>query len=597
MAHSYARLTAPRRPARTVVGMAVGVWCVVALAMVACRGTPTPPPTAVPSPTPTTTPDPRRAMDEAVFTVSLDDRLLAVETLRLGEEAGSLIAFSELVHADAARTVERRTVVLSELLNPLRYDLEIGALGARSTWVGQRDGDIMDVLNNNLAWFGPVLVEDLSPAPDVMLESAPSALPFALLALRDYGPEGLEGSLQVHALNVLEDLPVSRALTATVDVDRQGAVIGTVAVEGHLEGADEAAFTIWVRPGSRALYSVELPTHRPSVWELQRGEELTSTEDGPDSAGTIVIQRVGSLPELPTPAPPAGDAIRTAIAFTSRDGTQLVGDLIAPPGSGPFPCVVLLGSGGITPRWDPGDAVANRGWAALTYDTRGLGESGGEFVRDRPAQQAADARAAVAMLQERRDIDPQRIAVLGIGAGGLAGALAVSDSDGAAAPAAGAAVLASLPGPGPIFPNLAQHRVDAVLAPYYGWGADETARYGALSVTRWQEWLFEGADEVTLLRRRVSLQPLSDLAALDPAAALAEADVPVLLLQGGDDPWVPEGSASALAERATAAGGRVEARVYDELGHDLGMGSAADALLAPEVDDAVWSWLAATLEP
>jgi len=27
------------------------------------------------------------------------------------------------------------------------------------------------------------------------------------------------------------------------------------------------------------------------------------------------------------------------------------------------------------------------------------------------------------------------------------------------------------------------------------------------------------------------------------------------------------------------------------------MGSAADALLAPEVDDAVWSWLAATLEP
>ena len=83
-------------------------------------------------------------------------------------------------------------------------------------------------------------------------------------------------------------------------------------------------------------------------------------------------------------------------------------------------------------------------------------------------------------------------------------------------------MLASLPGPGPVFPDLALYRVREVLAPYYGWGVDEAAGYGQLSVTRWQEWLFEDADEVTLLRRRISLQPLRDLADLDPALVLAE---------------------------------------------------------------------------
>lgn len=582
MAQRDARRTASRRHA----GIAA-LWAALALtlALVACRGTPTPPPTAIPSPTPTTTPDPRRAMDEAVFTIFVDDRLLGVETFRLGEEAGALIAFSELVRLDGVRTTERRTVVLSDLLNPLRYDLEIGALGARSIWVGERNGESMDVLNNNLAWFGPVLVEGVTPAPEVLLESAPSALPYALLALRDFGPEGM---LRVHALDVLEDLPVTRGLTVTVDTDRQGAVIGTVAVEGHREGDDEAAFTMWVRPGSRALYSVEVPEHRFGLWAPEGWSDL--------AGGTVVIQRVSSPPELPAPVPPGGEAERTPIAFTSSDGTELAGTLVAPPGTGPFPCVVLLGPGGIAPRWDPGDALLARGWAALAYDTRGLGESGGEFVRDRPDQQAADARAAVATLRERPEIDAQRIVVLGVDAGGLVGALAVSDGDRGAAPAVGAAVLASLPGPGPVLPDLALHRIREVMAPFYGWGADETARYGALSVTNWQGWLFEGMDEVTLLRRRVPLRPLRALADLDLARVLAGTEVPLLLVQGGDDPWVPEGAANALAERLAASGATVEAQVFAGLGHDLGRGSDAGALLAPEVDDAVWGWLEVVLE-
>lgn len=528
-----------------------------------------------------------------MFTIFLDGRLLGVETLRLGEEADALLAFAELVRLDPVRTIERRTVVLSDLLNPLRYDLEISALRARSTWVAERSGEAMDCLNNNLAWFGPVLVEGVSPAPEAMLESAPSALPFALLALRDFGPEGLEGTLRVHALDILEDLPVSRGLTVTVDADRQGAVIGTVAVEGRMEDSEEgangrrsSAFTMWVRPGSRALYSVEIPNYRPGLWARHPHVDLPDVGDATGPAGTVVIQRVGSPPELPAPVPPGGEAERTPVEFASSDGTRLAGTLITPQGAGPFPCIVLLGLGGIEPRWDPGDALADRGWAVLTYDKRGLGESGGEFARDRLTLQATDVVAAVTALRDRPEVDPDGIVVLGLDTGGLAGALAVAE-----APEIAAAVLASVPGAGPVFPDLAQYRIREALAPHYGWGAEGAARYEQVSVGRWQEWLFENTDEVTLLRRRISLQSLYDLADLDPAGVLAGSRTPILLLQGGEDRWVPAGAASVLAERLAASGGRATAQVFEGLGHDLGWGSEPESLLAPEVDEAILAWL------
>ena len=108
MALPHARRTPPLRRAGLMVG---AVALAMSLFVAACRATPTLEPTAAPSPTPTTTPDPQRAMDEAVFTISLDGRLM-VETLRLEEALA--VGLQRLVHADAIGTVERRTVVLSE---------------------------------------------------------------------------------------------------------------------------------------------------------------------------------------------------------------------------------------------------------------------------------------------------------------------------------------------------------------------------------------------------------------------------------------------------------------------------------------------------
>jgi len=147
-----------------------------------------------------------------------------------------------------------------------------------------------------------------------------------------------------------------------------------------------------------------------------------------------------------------------------------------------------------------------------------------------------------------------------------------------------------------VFPDLALYRIDQVLAPYYGWSDDETTRYRQLSVTRWQEWLYENTTEVAFLRRRIALESLYDLADLDPAAVLASGETPVLLLQGADDRWLPADAAIGLANRATAAGRAVTAQVFEGLGHDLGRGSDPSFLLAPQVDEAVFVWLDATLK-
>lgn len=562
--------------------LAGAVAVLVSLAVLsACREEPAPSPAAWPSPKPTSTPSPMEVLDDALFTISFNGTLLGVERIRVGEADEHLLVFSEMVRSDAYSSTERRTVVLSGAMNPLRYDLEVSALGVRSTWVTERTGEVMHCLNNNLAWYGPVLVDSISPSPGVMLESSPSALPFALLTLRldqrgdDSGPVP---ALLLHCLDVLEDYPVSRPLTVTVAPERRGAVIGTVAFEGKIEGDRNSSFVMWMRPKRRLLYSVEIPDFEFGIWQQLAHPALRRT-------GRLVIQRVSSLPELPDP-PPLGAAPRLLVEFAAADKTRRSGTLILPPGDGPFPCLVAHSAGGVTPRWDPGDAFAGRGWAVYCYDKRGLGESEGDFDRGHVEALAKDAAAAAAMLSQRPEIDPQRIVFLGLGEGGQVGALAISSGD-----AYAAGVLGSSASTGALFPALAQHRARRVLAPFYQWDAERTRAYEEVSILRWQEWLYEGKDEVVLLRRRASLRSLKELAGVDLFAALSQAKAPVLLLHGEQDQWTPVDGARELQSRLELAGvDQVVLRTFPGLGADLG-GGESQGVFAPEVEEMMFAWL------
>lgn len=74
-------------------------------------------------------------------------------------------------------------------------------------------------------------------------------------------------------------------------------------------------------------------------------------------------------------------------------------------------------------RWFAGEGVA-----ALTYDKRGVGESGGDFRTVPFMELCNDGIAAIEYLKSRKEIDSKRIGVWGLSQGGWLGPLAASRS-------------------------------------------------------------------------------------------------------------------------------------------------------------------------
>src|SRR3954453_7927957 len=81
------------------------------------------------------------------------------------------------------------------------------------------------------------------------------------------------------------------------------------------------------------------------------------------------------------------------------------------PASGP---IVVLAHGLSGTRRDRLGAFAARfadaGYAALVFDHRGFGDSGGEPDRFDPARQLEDWHAAIAFARALPDVDPERVA-------------------------------------------------------------------------------------------------------------------------------------------------------------------------------------------
>ena len=108
-------------------------------------------------------------------------------------------------------------------------------------------------------------------------------------------------------------------------------------------------------------------------------------------------------------------------------GVSLSGTLVLPDGKGPFPAVIITHGG--TPNERAGYRswalqFARRGIAALIYDKRGAGKSGGETRSASMEDLAADAVAGVELLRNIPEINRSKIGVAGHSQGGWIAPLA-----------------------------------------------------------------------------------------------------------------------------------------------------------------------------
>jgi pimeloyl-ACP methyl ester carboxylesterase len=169
--------------------------------------------------------------------------------------------------------------------------------------------------------------------------------------------------------------------------------------------------------------------------------EGTLSADGSELSGTwrqgaaslpLAFHRVATVPVDSRPQTPKKPYPYTEEEVTyenKQGGSKLAGTLTLPPGSGPFPAVLLItGSGqqdrdeslmGHRPFLVLADHLTRRGIAVLRVDDRGMGGSTGDFFNATSADFAADVQAGIEFLKSRgKQIDVHKIGLIGHSEGG-----------------------------------------------------------------------------------------------------------------------------------------------------------------------------------
>ncbi|WP_437517745.1 nuclear transport factor 2 family protein [Sorangium sp. So ce1099] len=192
----------------------------------------------------------------------------------------------------------------------------------------------------------------------------------------------------------------------------------------HLAGA--AGGELWSLGGR---YEHEL-ARTPSGWKVTRMRMIP----GESSGNAALIDRARERAGL---AAPRGPAYRVEHVRFSSEGAGLVGLLHLPARAQEeaderLPAVAVLGSWTTVKEQMPSlyaQRLASAGFAALTFDFRGFGESeGAPRHAESPARKIEDIRAAVAFLSTHPAVDARRLGLVGICASsGYVAAEAASD--------------------------------------------------------------------------------------------------------------------------------------------------------------------------
>ena len=226
---------------------------------------------------------------------------------------------------------------------------------------------------------------------------------------------------------------------------RIGVVIesGPGGLTGHLTSPDQGPMKIPLAElrmeGNRLAFTAPSVRGRyEGRWDAARGAwSGTWTQVQPLP---LVLEKgpvpplVRNRPQVPAKPYPYREE---EVAFDSLGGARLAGTLTLPQRPGPFPAAVLItGSGpqdrdetlaGHKPFLVLADHLTRRGIAVLRYVDRGFAKSTGDLATAAAAEFVADARAAVAFLRARPEIDAGKVGLVGHSEGGVVAPLVAAD--------------------------------------------------------------------------------------------------------------------------------------------------------------------------
>jgi uncharacterized protein len=272
-------------------------------------------------------------------------------------------------------------------------------------------------------------------------------------------------------------------------------------------------------------------------------------------AAAVWCTPVGAQQAWQAQATPA--IIQQPIHFANGD-VKLSGTLYLPAHGDHLPAIVVLwGAQAPTREYASYQQLANGfpalGIAVLVFDRRGSGESGGSNEHSTFQDLAGDGIAALHALQHTPRIDPKRVGFWGLSQGGWLSVLAASET-----PDAAFAISCSAPlvtpadqmtfafsnifairgyGDAALKQALALRRQQAEYSAGHGsYDAVEDATRQA-SAQRWFNDAFpRTVDEVP---KKTPDAAWLDVMQYDPITPLRAVHVPLLIIYGGADPWVP----------------------------------------------------------
>jgi len=438
------------------------------------------------------------------------------------------------------------------------------------------------------------------------------------------------------------DLPTGELVIATSFEYSDGRWLGTIDIPA--QGARRLGLREITIGGDRVHFEIVGVPGQPTFRGTIDGDEMAGqfTQSG---AELFFELKRGASADFGRPQAPQPPFPYTSEAVEYTNGRiRLAGTLTLPEGAGPHPAVVLLSGSGPQDRngtlfnHEPflvlADQLGRRGIAVLRSDDRGVGGSSGTLQVATIEDLAADARAAVAYLANRPEVDSAAIGLLGHSEGGLVAPAALQHDETEREGSIRFVVLLGAPG---VRGDLLLARQTELLLEANGVDSTEaTAQVGLLRNAL--DLVLSNAPEVerrsalrALAKRQLKSLPEAERRALgsstesfidqqitmaltpwftyfvryDPLNALSALEVPVLSIHGSLDLQVDPSQNAPAIRNALTDHGDATILVLDDLNHLLQTATTGSPLeygvieetIDPLVLETIFRWIAERFPP